>query len=63
MDLVKRIFTKKDIEPRELIPPSVPSHDRNEVAHFRAYDRELQFRSRALEIEAELLGRRLIREK
>lgn len=54
MRLIKRILQRQDVRPF-LPPPEVPGHDRNEVQYLRAFDKEL--RVRALDLEAEVLGR------
>ena len=61
MRILRRLVSRRDVGVPALPPPEIRGHDRNDVAHLRSYDKELQhmFRQRmqALDLDAEVLGR------
>lgn len=61
MEILRRLVCRRDVGIPPLPPLHVKGYDRNEVAHLRSYDRELQSmfqqRMRALDLDADVLGR------
>ena len=61
MGILRSLICRREINVPPLPPPVVRGHDRNDIAHLRSYDKELQFmfrqRMRALDLDAEVLGR------
>jgi hypothetical protein len=57
MRVLRRLFQRQDVSVI-LPPPTVPTHDRNELEWLKAYDRELAMRLRALELDASVITRR-----
>jgi hypothetical protein len=61
MQILSRLLHRRHVNVPVLPPPRVPGHDRNDIAFLRSYDQELQKmfkqRMRALDLDAEVLGR------
>lgn len=61
MRILKCLVHRRDTGVPALPPPEIRGYDRNDVAHLRSYDRELQKlfqqRMRSLDLDADVLGR------